>query len=93
MGGITRKTVLEIASNPLRLTKQEKNIKKSDLLNAEECFLTNSSFELIPIIKADEREIGKGEPGSITRILQKEYKSLIQKEKNTSRRINYLNAK
>jgi len=37
---------------------------------------------LIPIIKADEREIGKGEPGPITKILQKEYKSLIQKDKN-----------
>jgi len=82
LGGITRKTVLGIASNSLRLRTQEKNIKKSNLLYAEECFLTNSSFELIPIIKVDKRDIGKKEPGPITRILQKEYKSLIQKEKN-----------
>ena len=82
LGGITRKTVLEIASKPLHLTKQEKNIKKTDLLNSEECFLTNSSLELIPIIKVNRRNIGKRQPGPITKILQKEYTSLILKEKN-----------
>ena len=44
----------------------EPNLTRYDLFNADECFLTGTAAELIPVIKADGRVIGNGKPGPIT---------------------------
>jgi branched-chain amino acid aminotransferase len=67
--GITRDTVLQLASL-LRIEAKEELFTRHDLYTSEECFLTGTAAELIPVIKVDGREIGEGVPGKV-------YKQLI----------------
>src|SRR5205814_858313 len=63
--GITRSVVFEIAAE-LGLKISETNITRHDVFIADECFLTGTAAEVIPVIKADNRVIGTGKPGPIT---------------------------
>ena len=49
-----------------------------DVYNADECFLTGTGAELIPVVKVDGRVIGSGKPGPITKDLVQRYKALTQ---------------
>jgi len=73
--GITRGVVLELAREE-GLTVAEPNLTRYDLFNADECFLTGTGAELIPIVKIDGRVIGAGKPGPITRRLVDKYHAL-----------------
>jgi branched-chain amino acid aminotransferase len=73
--GITRQTVIELAAqNGLKVT--EPNLTRYDLYNADECFLTGTGAEIMPVIKIDGRVIGTGKPGNLTRKLVGEYRAL-----------------
>jgi branched-chain amino acid aminotransferase len=63
--GITRNTVLELAREE-GLTSCEVPFTRHDLYIAQECFLTGTAAELIPVISVDSRMIGKGTPGPVT---------------------------
>src|SRR6202171_2717389 len=63
--GITRSVVFDIAAE-LGLKISETDITRHDVFVADECFLTGTAAELIPVIKADGRIIENGKPGSIT---------------------------
>jgi branched-chain amino acid aminotransferase len=63
--GITRSVVFEIAAE-LGLKISETNITRHDVFIADECFLTGTAAEVIPVIKADNRIIGTGKPGPIS---------------------------
>jgi branched-chain amino acid aminotransferase len=63
--GITRSVVFEIAAE-LGLKITETDITRHDVFVADECFLTGTAAEVIPVVKADARPIGTGKPGSIT---------------------------
>jgi branched-chain amino acid aminotransferase len=63
--GITRSTILDIAKD-LGLPLRETNMTRYDLWCADECFLTGSGAEVIPVVKLDGRVIGTGKPGAIT---------------------------
>ena len=73
--GITRGVVIELARED-GLTVAEPNLTRYDLFNADECFLTGTGAELIPIVKIDGRVIGAGRPGPITRRLVDKYHAL-----------------
>jgi len=75
--GITRGVVLELAREE-GLTVAEPNLTRYDLFNADECFLTGTGTELIPIVKIDGRVIGAGKPGPITRRLVDKYHALTK---------------
>jgi branched-chain amino acid aminotransferase len=63
--GVTRGTIFDIATEigvPLR----EVNMTRYDVWCADECFLTGTGAEVIPVSKLDGREIGTGKPGPIT---------------------------
>ena len=49
-----------------------------DLFIADECFLTGTGAELIPVVKIDGRSIGDGKPGPITRKLVEAYRELTR---------------
>ncbi len=66
--GITRDAVIELARND-GLTVREIPLTKHDVYIADECFLTGSAAEVIPVVKVDSRPIGDGKPGVITREL------------------------
>jgi branched-chain amino acid aminotransferase len=63
--GITRQVALEIA-NSLKIPTVETNLTRYDVWNADECFLTGTAAEVIPVIEVDARTIGTGKPGPIT---------------------------
>lgn len=75
--GITRQTVIELAEVAgLKVT--EPNLTRYDLFNADECFLTGTGAELIPVVKIDGRVIGSGQPGPVTRQLVENYHALTK---------------
>ncbi len=63
--GITRSVVFEIAAE-LGLKISETDISRHDVFIADECFLSGTAAEVIPVIKADGRVIGTGKPGPIS---------------------------
>jgi branched-chain amino acid aminotransferase len=75
--GITRGVVLELGRE-FGLNSGETNLTRYDLFNADECFLTGTGAELIPIVKIDGRVIGTGRPGPVTKNLVAKYKALTK---------------
>ena len=75
--GITRQTVMELAEEE-GLKVCEPNLTRYDLFNADECFLTGTGAEIVPVVKIDGRVIGTGKPGPITRKLEEEYHALTK---------------
>jgi branched-chain amino acid aminotransferase len=75
--GITRQTVMELARQS-GIKVSEPNLTRYDLFCADECFLTGTGAEIMPVIKIDGRVIGNGKPGIITRQLVKEYHALTE---------------
>ncbi len=67
--GLTREMILEIAADE-GIPASEKNISLTELYTASEVFTTGTMGELTPILEADGRVIGSGEPGPLTRRLQ-----------------------
>jgi branched-chain amino acid aminotransferase len=75
--GITRRVVLDLAVE-LGLKVAETNLTRYDLFNADECFLTGTGAELVPVVRLDGRVIGDGKPGPITRRLVEQYRTLTK---------------
>jgi branched-chain amino acid aminotransferase len=63
--GITRGAILDIAAE-LGVPAREAALTRYDLWCADECFLTGTGAEVIPVVKLDGREIGNGRPGPVT---------------------------
>lgn len=63
--GITRQVIIDLCRE-LDLELIEKNITRYDVWCAEECFLTGTAAEVIPVISVDGRKIGTGHPGPVT---------------------------
>ena len=74
--GITRGTVMDLARAD-GMQVSEPNLTRYDVFNADECFLTGTGAELIPVIKVDGRVIGTGQPGPATRQLIEKYRALV----------------
>ena len=75
--GITRRVVMEIAEES-GYRVSEANLSRHDLFNADECFLTGTGAEIVPIVKIDGRVIGDGKPGVITQKLVGQYHALTK---------------
>jgi branched-chain amino acid aminotransferase len=75
--GITRSVVIDIATEN-SIAVSEPNLTRYDLFNADECFLTGTGAELIPVVKIDGRVVGAGKPGPVTKSLVAKYKALTQ---------------
>lgn len=71
--GITREVVIELA-RAASLTVHETALTKHDVYIADECFLTGSAAEVVPVVKVDSRVIGAGIPGPITRDLNARFR-------------------
>ncbi|MCR6656877.1 MAG: branched-chain-amino-acid transaminase [Opitutus sp.] len=68
--GITRDTILNLAAE-LGVPAREANLTRYDAWCADECFLTGTGAEVVPVVKLDGRQIGTGKPGPITlRVLE-----------------------
>ncbi|WP_207398611.1 branched-chain-amino-acid transaminase [Bremerella alba] len=67
--GVTRDVVLELAREA-GIPTFEKTLTRHDIYVADECFMTGTAAEVIGVVKVDDREIGDGKPGPITRKLK-----------------------
>lgn len=77
--GITRDAVIELAVG-LGLDVREIPLTKHDVYIADECFLTGTAAEVVPVVKVDSRTIGDGRPGPITRQLMARFHALTRAE-------------
>lgn len=75
--GITRNTVMELAEQR-GIKVEEKIFTRFDVYIADECFLTGTAAEIIPVISVDDRKIGSGEPGQMTLQLINDYRELTK---------------
>jgi branched-chain amino acid aminotransferase len=75
--GITRDAVMEIARG-LGIKVVERAMDRHDVYTADECFLTGTAAEVIPVVEVDARPIGTGQPGPITRDLLQRFHKLVR---------------
>ncbi|MBW7996727.1 MAG: branched-chain-amino-acid transaminase [Candidatus Glassbacteria bacterium] len=75
LNGVTRRVVLELAAK-LGIPAVEGTLTLHDIYTADECFLTGTGAELIPVISLDSRTIGDGKPGPVTARLLKKFRGL-----------------
>ncbi len=68
LDGITKSTVLTLADKIALPTKQTA-LAQYDLYNADECFITGTGAEIMPVVNIDGRDIGNGLPGEISKKL------------------------
>jgi branched-chain amino acid aminotransferase len=75
--GITRQAVMELA-HQAGYPVAEVSLTKHDVYIADECFLTGSAAEVVPVVKVDSRAIGTGKPGKITLELMTRFRRLTR---------------
>jgi branched-chain amino acid aminotransferase len=76
LGGINRASAIQIARD-LGYEVVERDIARGELYIADEVFMTGTAAELTPIREIDDRPVGAGEPGEITRVIQREFEDAL----------------
>jgi branched-chain amino acid aminotransferase len=76
LGGINRASAIQIARD-LGYEVVERDIARGELYWADEVFMTGTAAELTPIREIDDRPVGAGEPGEITRVIQREFEDAL----------------
>jgi branched-chain amino acid aminotransferase len=79
LDGITRNAVIELA-HKAKITVQEVALTRHDIYAADECFVTGTAAELVPVVKCDARIIGNGKPGPLTRQLREAFHTLVRSQ-------------
>jgi len=77
LDGVTREIVIQIAKDNNILFKEEK-FRKDELVKADECFLTNTTFEIMPVKEVDGFKIGKKSPGRTTTLLMGKFREAVK---------------
>lgn len=77
--GITRQVVFDIAAE-MGISVEERNLTRYDLWIAEECFLTGTAAEVIPMVEVDARKIGDGTPGPVTGKILKAFRERVSRD-------------
>lgn len=75
--GVTREVVFEMARDA-GIDIREENMTRYDIYTADECFLTGTAAELIPVVELDSRKIHDGQPGPVTKRLTKIFRELTR---------------
>jgi branched-chain amino acid aminotransferase len=75
--GITRDTVMTLAQD-LRIPVREERMTRDDLYLADEAFFTGTAAEVTPIREIDDRRVGSGQPGPVTRRLQDAFFNVVR---------------
>lgn len=77
--GITREVAMEIAAEQ-GLTVKEEPFTLHDVYTADECFLTGTAAEVVPVVEADARAIGGGAPGPVTGRIMRRFRERASSE-------------
>lgn len=75
--GITRNVVIRLARSAGYVV-EERPLVRHDIYIADECFLTGTAAEIVPVVKCDGRVIGEGVPGPVTRELRRQFEELVR---------------
>ncbi|MDB5292457.1 MAG: Branched-chain amino acid aminotransferase [Phycisphaerales bacterium] len=75
--GVTREVILTLCKR-MSIPCQERTLQRHDLYIADECFLTGTGAEVVPVTKIDGRQIANGEPGPLTRKLMEAFRRYIK---------------
>ena len=75
--GITRGAVMELA-HAAGIDCREATLVRHDLYTADECFLTGTAAEVIPVVEIDGRRVGAGVPGPVTARLTRDFHALVR---------------
>ena len=75
--GVTRGVVIELAREA-HIPVEEVSLTRHDVFTADECFLTGTAAEIIPVVKCDGRVIGTGRPGPMTKQLREAFQKLTR---------------
>jgi branched-chain amino acid aminotransferase len=75
--GITREFLFEIGVE-LGIPVREQVLRDPDLFGADECFLSSTTRELVPIVRVDDAVIGAGVPGPVTKALLQTFRKKAQ---------------
>ncbi len=78
LDGITRRTLMTLATEDLGLTVLERQIGRTELYVADEMFLCGTGAEVTPVGSVDRRPIGTGKPGPITARLKKHFEDVVR---------------
>jgi branched-chain amino acid aminotransferase len=90
LDGVTRATVIEIARDK-GIPVQERPITRDELYVADEAFLTGTAAEVTPIREVDQRRVGEGHRGPVTRLLQSAFFDVVTgRERKYDRWLTYL---
>ena len=76
LDGITRQVTIEIAES-LKVPLRETNLTTYDLWTAEECFLTGTAAEIVPVTEVDGRKVGDGRPGPVTLRFMEDFRGRV----------------
>ncbi len=79
LNGITRNVVIDLVQK-LGYELREIGMGRYNLYTADELFLTGTAAEVVPVSKYDERIIGDGTPGKVTRELMCEFRKIVETE-------------
>jgi branched-chain amino acid aminotransferase len=75
--GITRGAVMELAL-AAGIDCREATLTRHDIYTADECFITGTAAEVVPVVELDGRKIGSGTPGPVTLRLQADFHTLVR---------------
>jgi branched-chain amino acid aminotransferase len=75
--GVTRHAIMDLARGA-DIPVVEPVLTRHDVYAADECFLTGTGAEVIPVVKCDGRQIGNGKPGPITRQVRELFQQLVR---------------
>ncbi|MFT5609419.1 MAG: branched-chain amino acid aminotransferase, partial [Parvicella sp.] len=75
--GITRDSIVEVMASDMGLEVIEKQITRDEIYTADEAFFTGTAAEVTPIRELDDRKIGDGSSGPITKEIQQRYFDVV----------------
>jgi branched-chain amino acid aminotransferase len=76
--GITRETVITLARDELGVDVVERDIDRTELYTADECFMTGTAAHVTPVVEFDRRQVGDGKMGPVSRELVTLYFDIIK---------------
>jgi branched-chain amino acid aminotransferase len=79
LAGVTRDSAIEIARE-LGVSTEETLLTRYDLYTADECFMTGTGAEIVPVVRIDGRSIGTGTPGVWTTRIRQEFAALCRSD-------------
>ncbi|MEC9372713.1 MAG: aminotransferase class IV, partial [Planctomycetota bacterium] len=81
--GVTRRTIIELADR-MGVGCAKRMLSVDDLLDADEVFLTNSSWGVLPVVRVEASEIGDAKPGELTMDLRRKWSAAIDEAASES---------